>query len=109
MSITPATAIALNRFGLGARPDQPPPERPKEWLFGQLDRFERRPAAIAALPTTRTIAGVFPCVCAELCRTLAVAARGRDTGLERTAASPRVTLRRLARTSPSRCFARTAR
>lgn len=52
-----ATAIALNRFGLGARPDHPAPDRPKVWLLEQIDRFEPRPAAIAALPTTTTIAG----------------------------------------------------
>lgn len=52
-----ATAIALNRFGFGARPDQSAPERPKAWLLDQLDRFEPRPAAIAALPPTSTIAG----------------------------------------------------
>jgi len=51
-----ATAIALNRFGLGARPDQPAPDRPKAWLLDQLEQFEPRPAVIAALPTTGTIA-----------------------------------------------------
>ncbi len=54
-----ATAIALNRFGLGARPDQSAPDRPKVWLLDQLERFEPRPAAIAALPTTGTIAGTL--------------------------------------------------
>lgn len=54
-----ATAIALNRFGLGARPDQPAPDKPKAWLLAQLDRFEPRPAAIAALPTTAVIAGTL--------------------------------------------------
>ena len=43
-------AIALNRFGLGARPDDTPPADPQRWLAGQLDRFEIRPAAIAATP-----------------------------------------------------------
>lgn len=52
-----ATVIALNRFGLGARPDEPAPERPKAWLLDQLERFEPRPAAVIALPTTGTIAG----------------------------------------------------
>ncbi|MBV2149871.1 DUF1800 domain-containing protein [Sphingobium sp. AS12] len=57
MSATSTTAIALNRFGLGARPDQPAPERPKAWLLDQFDCFEPRPAAIAVLPATSTIAG----------------------------------------------------
>jgi uncharacterized protein (DUF1800 family) len=43
-------AIALNRFGLGARPDEATPTDPRRWLLGQLDRFDVRPAAIAALP-----------------------------------------------------------
>ena len=45
-----AQAIALNRFGLGARPDEAPPANPKRWLIDQLDAFEPRPAAFAALP-----------------------------------------------------------
>ena len=44
-----SAAIALNRFGLGARPDENPPADPKAWLKSQLDRFEVRPAAFAAL------------------------------------------------------------
>ncbi len=43
-------AIALNRFGLGARADEPVPVDPRAWLLSQLERFEPRPAAIAALP-----------------------------------------------------------
>jgi uncharacterized protein (DUF1800 family) len=54
-----ATAIALNRFGLGARSDQAAFDRPQVWLMAQLDRYEPRPAVIAALPPTSTIAGNF--------------------------------------------------
>jgi len=39
-----APAIALNRFGLGARPDEPAPADPQRWLLSQLDRFEALPA-----------------------------------------------------------------
>jgi uncharacterized protein (DUF1800 family) len=46
-------AIALNRFGLGARPDDPPPTDPKRWLNAQFDSYEVRPAAIAGLPDAR--------------------------------------------------------
>jgi uncharacterized protein (DUF1800 family) len=56
-TLVSATAIALNRFGLGARPDQAAFDRPQAWLLAQLDRYEPRPAAIAALPPTSTIAG----------------------------------------------------
>ena len=50
-------SIALNRFGLGARPDDPLPEEPRKWLIGQLDAFEPNPPAIAALPGRQQIAG----------------------------------------------------
>ena len=43
-------AIALNRFGLGARPSQPTPADPKAWLRTQLARFEPRPQALASVP-----------------------------------------------------------
>ncbi len=44
------TAIALNRFGLGARPDAVPLANPKRWLIDQMAKFDPRPAAISALP-----------------------------------------------------------
>jgi uncharacterized protein (DUF1800 family) len=40
-----APAIALNRFGLGARPDEPDPPQPERWLLAQLDRYKPAPAA----------------------------------------------------------------
>src|SRR5690349_9597985 len=45
-----STAIALNRFGLGARPFEQAPADPKAWLLGQLRRFDARPQALAAVP-----------------------------------------------------------
>ena len=45
-----STTIALNRFGLGARPDDQPPADPKRWLLQQLDRFEPRTQAFAQVP-----------------------------------------------------------
>jgi uncharacterized protein (DUF1800 family) len=39
-----APAIALNRFGLGARPDEPIPPEPQRWLLAQLERHETLPA-----------------------------------------------------------------
>lgn len=44
------TAITLNRFGLGARPDAAPLANPKRWLIDQMAKFDPRPAAISALP-----------------------------------------------------------
>ncbi|SEL11814.1 Uncharacterized conserved protein, DUF1800 family [Sphingomonas palmae] len=46
--LSPA-AIALNRFGLGARPDDAPPTDPARWVSQQFDRFDVRPARYAAL------------------------------------------------------------
>jgi uncharacterized protein (DUF1800 family) len=44
-------AIALNRFGLGARSADPLPSDPKAWLLEQLRSFDPRPPAIAAVPS----------------------------------------------------------
>lgn len=44
------TAIALNRFGLGARPPQPVRSDPKTWLLAQLGSFQPRPQALASVP-----------------------------------------------------------
>ncbi|CAN5556717.1 DUF1800 family protein [soil metagenome] len=43
-------AVALNRFGLGARLDEPTPENPKRWLTAQFDAYDPKPPAIAVLP-----------------------------------------------------------
>lgn len=51
-----AAGIALNRFGLGARPDEPLPADPKAWLLGQFDEFEAKPASFAALPAPGSVA-----------------------------------------------------
>ena len=55
VTLSPA-AIALNRFGLGACPDEAVPRDPKAWLRHQLDAYEPHPQAVAALPSTATIA-----------------------------------------------------
>jgi uncharacterized protein (DUF1800 family) len=44
------SAIALNRFGLGARPGDTLPTDPKASLLSQFERFEPRPSAIAQVP-----------------------------------------------------------
>jgi uncharacterized protein (DUF1800 family) len=43
-------AIALNRFGLGARADDTPPADPKAWLLAQFEQYQARPAAWASQP-----------------------------------------------------------
>jgi uncharacterized protein (DUF1800 family) len=45
-----ATAIARNRFGLGARPDDGVLADPRAWLIDQFSQFDPRPAIITALP-----------------------------------------------------------
>lgn len=45
-------SIALNRFGLGAKAGGAPPADPRKWLLEQLQRFDPRPAPIAALPAS---------------------------------------------------------
>jgi uncharacterized protein (DUF1800 family) len=50
-----ASTIALNRFGLGARADDPQPADPKRWLLQQLDRFEVRPQPLAQVPTRAAV------------------------------------------------------
>jgi uncharacterized protein (DUF1800 family) len=50
-----STTIALNRFGLGARPDDQPPSDSKRWLLQQFDRFEPRPQALAQVPARSAV------------------------------------------------------
>ncbi|MBB1634651.1 DUF1800 family protein [Cupriavidus sp. UME77] len=54
-----AAAVAVNRFGLGARPDEPLPADPRGWLLGQFEHYEARPAAWSAQPDTAALAGEF--------------------------------------------------
>ncbi len=49
-------AIAVNRFGLGARPDQPLADEPRRWLAGQIERYRAVPPAIAPAPTSAAVA-----------------------------------------------------
>jgi uncharacterized protein (DUF1800 family) len=53
--MTNETAIAANRFGLGVRPMAPPSGKAANWLHAQSDRYDPRPAAIAALPNRATL------------------------------------------------------
>lgn len=44
-------AIALNRFGLGARPDDAVGSDPRGWVLDQLGRFDPAPAPLSSQPT----------------------------------------------------------
>jgi uncharacterized protein (DUF1800 family) len=48
-------AIALNRFGLGARPDDAPPPDAARHLLGQMERYEPRPTAWTDMPVTASV------------------------------------------------------
>jgi uncharacterized protein (DUF1800 family) len=52
-------AIALNRFGLGARIDDAPPADPKAWLLAQFDAYQPAPSAWTAQPGTLALAQQF--------------------------------------------------
>ena len=51
-----AISIALNRFGIGARPDQPLLTDARRWLVDQFARYDPRPDTIANAPTSVTVA-----------------------------------------------------
>ncbi|CAN7240849.1 DUF1800 domain-containing protein [Trinickia sp. LjRoot230] len=46
-------AVALNRFGLGARPGDAAPAEPKAWVLGQLDAYDPWPASWRDEPSAR--------------------------------------------------------
>ncbi len=52
-------AIAMNRFGLGARGDAAVPANPQSWLLDQLGRYDPKPTAISALPGRAEIVADF--------------------------------------------------
>ncbi|HEY0201448.1 MAG TPA: DUF1800 domain-containing protein, partial [Burkholderiaceae bacterium] len=49
-------ATALNRFGLGARPDEPTPADPRGWLLAQLQAPPPNPAWATQPTTAQTVA-----------------------------------------------------
>lgn len=53
--IPSAAAIALNRFGLGARSGAAPLADPRAWLIDQFGRYEPRPTGFAALADAGTL------------------------------------------------------
>jgi uncharacterized protein (DUF1800 family) len=55
---TPA-AIALNRFGLGAQPNEPLPADPKAWLLAQFDRYQPLPSAWSNQPNSAALIAEF--------------------------------------------------
>ncbi|SAL71422.1 DNA-directed DNA polymerase B [Caballeronia peredens] len=56
-------AIAVNRFGLGARPGEPLPDDPRGWLAAQADPqrslYRPLPAALSGQPSSAALAAQF--------------------------------------------------
>ncbi|RYF88382.1 MAG: DUF1800 domain-containing protein, partial [Caulobacteraceae bacterium] len=52
-------SIALNRFGLGARPSDPLPADPRRWLLAQLEAYEPLPAPWKPLSRTPVLAAAW--------------------------------------------------
>jgi uncharacterized protein (DUF1800 family) len=77
--VNAAAAIALNRFGLGARPGEAPPADPAGWLRDQLEAYEPLPPPIAKLgdPPARLAATI------ETLRQLRDAREQRETDQQR--------------------------
>ena len=50
-----AAAIALNRFGLGVRADEPLPGDAKGWLLAQFASYEAQPAEWSAQPSSASL------------------------------------------------------
>ena len=50
-----AAAIALNRFGLGVRADEPLPGDAKGWLLAQFDRYVAQPPDWSAQPSSAAL------------------------------------------------------
>lgn len=53
------SSVALNRFGLGGRRGEAVPPEPRRWLLDQFGKFDPRPAAIAALPSSAQLVAMF--------------------------------------------------
>lgn len=85
-----AQSIALNRFGIGARPDQAPPADPKAWLLDQFSRFNPRPPAIAAVPGRSQVAAELAEYLREI-RPALLAQRTRGPAAQAMTATPAMT------------------
>jgi uncharacterized protein (DUF1800 family) len=50
-----ASAIAMNRFGLGARADDTVPNDPKKWLLDQFSQYQAKPTSLTSQPNTASL------------------------------------------------------
>lgn len=54
-----APAIALNRFGIGARSDEPAPTDPQRWLLSQFEKYEALPSPWKSVTPTPVLVQVW--------------------------------------------------
>ena len=78
-------AIALNRFGLGARPSDALPTDPRRWLLDQFNRFQPRPQALAQVPTRSAVVGQLADYVAEARMDRRAKARVQPASMAKTA------------------------
>jgi uncharacterized protein (DUF1800 family) len=71
------SSVALNRFGLGARPDDAPPSDPQRWLLSQFELYEPLPALWKALPRTIALMDVWN----DMQRSVRQAPEGQRSGI----------------------------
>ncbi len=57
--MTVDTAIAMNRFGLGALPDGARPTNAKDWLKGQIAQYDPVPTTLSDQPSRAELAAEF--------------------------------------------------
>ncbi|MCC2972267.1 DUF1800 family protein [Massilia sp. IC2-476] len=62
-------SIALNRFGLGARPGEQPPADPRRWLLSQFDAYDPLPAPWRPIPRSSRVAAEWVAQQREIRRT----------------------------------------
>ena len=72
-----SAALALNRFGLGARPDDAPPADPQRWLLAQFDSYEPLPKAWQPVPRTPELIDVW----SKMQRAVRQAPEGQRSGI----------------------------
>ena len=74
--MTPS-AFALNRFGLGVRPDDAPTADPQPWLLSQLDAYEPLPTTWKAVPRTPELVDAWN----DMQRSVRQAPEGQRSGI----------------------------
>ncbi len=77
--MTPS-ALALNRLGLGARPDDAPPANPQRWLLAQLEAYEPLPGPWKAHPRTTELVDTWN----DMQRSVRQAPEGQRSGVRET-------------------------